>query len=194
MFQSNVLRTATRIALLFVCLSTFCQPMVIHAQSGESVQELKQRSAELVKQQKYTEALPILEKLSKAEPNNPETFFYLGFALIAQGHITNDDAARRALRIRARNAFLKSKDLGSKEPVVDALIQSLPADGSGGNGFSQNANANVLMVEAEAFFSQGKLDDALKNYQRALQLDPALYEAALFSDIVFSQRSDFPQA
>jgi len=37
------------------------------------------------------------------------------------------------------------------------------------------------MVEAEALFSQGNLNDALKNYQKALQLDPKLYEAALFS-------------
>lgn len=194
MFQCNFLNTASRIALLFFCLSTFCQPMAIHAQTGESVQELKQRSTELVKQQKYTEALPILEKLSIAEPANPQTFFFLGFALIAQEHITKDDAARRALRIRARNAFLKAKELGSKEPIVDALIQSLPADGSGGNGFSQNAGANALMVEAEAFFSQGKLADALKNYQQALQLDAALYEAALFSGDVYTHRGDFPQA
>jgi tetratricopeptide (TPR) repeat protein len=194
MFQCDFLNTAARIALLFFCLSTFCHPMAIHAQAGESVQELKQKSAELVKQQKYTEALPILEQLSIAEPNNPETFFYLGFALIAQGNISKDDATRRALRIRARNAFLKAKELGSKEPVLDALIQSTPADGSGGNVFSQNATANALMVEAEAFFSQGKLDDAVKNYQRALQLDPALYEAALFSGDVYSQHDDFPQA
>jgi tetratricopeptide (TPR) repeat protein len=194
MFQYNFLNTAARIVLLFLCLSTVWQPMAIHARTGHSVQELKQQSGELVKQQKYTEALPILEKLSIAEPNNPETFFYLGFALIAQGHVTKDDVARRALRIRARNAFLKSKELGSKEPVLDALIQSLPADGSGGDGFSQNSNANKLMGEAEAFFSQGKLDDALKSYQSALQLDPALYEAALFSGDVYSQRGDFPQA
>ena len=50
------------------------------------------------------------------------------------------------------------------------------------------------MVEAEALFSQGKLDDALRNYQRALQLDPKLYEAALFSGDVYSHNGDFPQA
>ncbi|HEX8136684.1 MAG TPA: tetratricopeptide repeat protein [Pyrinomonadaceae bacterium] len=155
---------------------------------------MKQKVGELIKQQKYTEALPLLEKLVVAEPNNPETHFYLGFALIAQANVVKDDAARRALRIRARNAFIKSKELGNREPLVDALIQNILPDGSEGKAFSQNAEANKLMTEAEAFFSQGKMDEALKNYQKALQLDPKLYEAALFSGDVYTQRGDFQQA
>ena len=49
------------------------------------------------------------------------------------------------------------------------------------------------MVEAEAFFSQGKHAEALKNYQKALQLDPKLYEAVLFSGDVYTQKGDFAQ-
>ena len=85
------------------------------------------------------------------------------------------------MRVRARAAYIKSKELGIKEPVVDALIHSIPPDGSDGKEFSQNADANRFMIEAESFFSTGKLDDALGNYRKALQLDPQLYEAALFS-------------
>ncbi|MCA1817430.1 MAG: tetratricopeptide repeat protein [Acidobacteria bacterium] len=50
------------------------------------------------------------------------------------------------------------------------------------------------MNKAEASFSLGKLDDALANYQKALQLDPRLYEAALFSGDVYTQRGDYAQA
>ncbi|MEJ7714018.1 MAG: tetratricopeptide repeat protein [Pyrinomonadaceae bacterium] len=78
--------------------------------------------------------------------------------------------------------------------MVESLIQSTPSDGSDGQGFSQNVEANKLMNEAEALFSQGKLEDALKNYQHALQLDPQLYESALFSGDVYTQRGDFNQA
>jgi tetratricopeptide (TPR) repeat protein len=78
--------------------------------------------------------------------------------------------------------------------VVEALIQSLPPDGSDTGSFSQNLLANAAMVEAESLFGQGKLDDALKDYQKALSLDPKLYHAALFSGDVYMQRSDFPQA
>jgi tetratricopeptide (TPR) repeat protein len=194
MFQSNFVKVSARLAILFFCLSTVWPPMPTYAQDGESVQELKQKVAGLMKQQKYTEALPILEKLAIAEPNNPEIHFYLGFALIAQANVAKDDGTRKALRVRARNAFIKSKELGNTEPLVDALIQNILPDGSEGKAFSQNAEANRLMTEAEALFSQGKLDDALKNYQRALQLDPKLYEAALFSGDVYTQRGDFQQA
>jgi tetratricopeptide (TPR) repeat protein len=194
MSQYHFVKISARLAILFICLSALWLPAPIHAQGGENVQELKQRVSALLKQQKYTEALPILEKLLSAEPDNAETHFYLGFALIAQANVTKDDVTRKALRVRARNAFIKSKELGNNESVVDALIQSIPPDGSEGKSFSQNAEADKLMTEAEALFSQGKLDDALRNYQRALQLDPRLYEAALFSGDVYTQRGDFQQA
>lgn len=194
MFQSNFVKTPVRLAILLFCLSAVWSPAPTYAQGGDNIQELKQKAVELMKQQKYTEALPILEKLVVAEPNNPDIHFYLGFALIAQGNVEKDQATRKALRIRARNAFIKSKELGNNEPVVDALIQNIQPDGSEGKAFSENAEANRLMTEAEAFFSQGKLDEALKNYQKALQLDPKLYEAALFSGDVYTQRGDYQQA
>lgn len=190
MFQNGFVSIAARLALLLFCLSTIWQPAVIYAQAGENLQQLKQKAGELVKQQKYTEALPLLEKLLLVEPNNPEMHFYIGFALIAQANNTKDVAVRKSLRIRARTAFIKSKELGIKQPAVDALIQSMPPDGSEGRAFSENAEANKLMVEAEAVFSQGKLDDALRSYQKALQLDPKLYEAALFSGDMYTQKGD----
>ncbi|HKC65979.1 MAG TPA: tetratricopeptide repeat protein, partial [Pyrinomonadaceae bacterium] len=194
MSQKNFVKTAARFALLFFCLSVAWQPVAAHAQTGDNLQELKQKAADLMKQQRYTEALPILEKIVAAEPDNAETQFYLGFALIAQANSTKDAAPRKLLRVRARSAFIKSQQLGNKEPLVDALIQSIPPDGSDGKSFSQNAEADKLMTEAEAFFSQGKLDEALKNYQKALELDPTIYEAALFSGDVYTQRGDFQQA
>ncbi len=194
MFRCKFVTVVIHLAFLVFCLLPVWQPVPVCAQTGESVAEWKQKVADLTKQQKYTEALPILEKLVIAEPSNAETHFYLGFALIAQATNTKDAAVRKALRARARTAFIRSKELGIKEPVVDALIQSTPADGSDGKVFSQNTEANKAMTEAEALFSQGKLDGALTLYSKALQLDPTLYHAALFSGDVYIQRGDFPQA
>lgn len=177
-----------------MALSIFCVTKALHAQTGESIVELKQKVEALIKQQKYTEALPVLERLVVAEPDNAQTHFYLGFALLAQANNTKDSATRQALRVRARNAFIKSKELGNEEPLVDALIGDIPPDGSDGQSYSENTEANELMVEAEAFFSQGRLDEAFNNYQKALQLDPKLYEAALFSGDVYTQRGDYNQA
>lgn len=194
MLKNSIIRVAAGFALLLFCAPTIWQPMSIYGQDGESVSQLEKKVEELLKQVKYTEALPLLEKLLIAEPNNPRTHFDLGFALMAQANVTNDATAKKSLRIRARNEFIKSKELGIEEPIVDALIQSMAPDGSEGAAVSGNEAAVKIMAEAEAYFAQGKLDKALKNYQRALELDPKLYEAALFSGDVYVHREDFKQA
>ena len=78
------LTIATCLAVLLFVLSSFCCPPV-SAQTDESLAELRQRVLELTKQTKYTEALPLLEKIVAAEPDNTEMHFQLGFALIARG-------------------------------------------------------------------------------------------------------------
>lgn len=187
--QRHALRRILLCPLLLLTLS-----LPAYAQGGEDLAAMKEKAAELVKQTKYTEALPLLEKIVAAEPDDAQTQFFLGFALIGQANNTKDAAARKALRIRSRAAFVRAKELGLREPIVDALIQNMPPDGSEGAALSANAEADKLMTEAEAFFSQGKFDEALKNYQAALKLDPKIYTAALFSGDVYTQRGDFQQA
>jgi tetratricopeptide (TPR) repeat protein len=194
MFCPKLLTVSTCLAVILFGLSSsfYCSPA--SAQTGESIKELKEKVLDLTKQTRYTEALPLLEKIVVAEPDNAEMRFYLGFALIAQANNTRDEVQRKALRLRARATFVKSKELGNQVPLVDALIHSIPLDGSEGAAFSQNIAANSLMTEAEAFFAQGKLDQALNDYQKALELDPKLYHAALFAGDVFIQKGDFAQS
>ena len=182
------------LAVWLICLSTMSQPAETRAQTKENIDELKEQATALFNQQRLTEALPLLEKIVAAEPRNARMVFDLGFALFAKAITLDDGKPRRDLRVRARAAFVKAKDLGIEEPIVDALIQSLPLDGSAGAAFSENAEANALMVRAEGFFSQGNLDAALRDYQRALELDPKLYHAALFCGDVFVQKGDYNQA
>lgn len=194
MFRLKSLRVATCLAVVLFCLSSSFYCSTVTAQNGESVEKLKARVLELTEQTKYLEALPLLEKLVVAEPDNAQMHFYLGFALIAHANNTKDADKRIALSKRARAAFVRAKELNIAEPVVDALIASIPLDGSLGQSFSENIAANSLMTQAEAFFSQGKLDEALGNYQKALTLDPRLYHAALFSGDVFMHKEDFANA
>jgi tetratricopeptide (TPR) repeat protein len=179
----------TLLALLFL---SFASVSPIQAQEGTA--DLKRRASGLLKENNFTEALPLLEKIAAAEPNDGETQFYLAFALLGQAKNTKDDAARKALRVRARQAFVKAKSLNFDEPKLDALILSLPEDGSDSAGFTPNTKVNQIMEEGEAFFSQGKPDEALKKYQEALELDPKLYHAALFSGDIYMQKGDFAKA
>jgi tetratricopeptide (TPR) repeat protein len=194
MSSLKLVRIAPRCAVVLFCLSAVWNTAATRAQGGDSLAELKEQAVALMQQTRYTEALPLLEKIVAAEPGNAEMHFQLGFALIGQANNTQEGPTRRDLRIRARNAFVKAKELGVKEPIVEALIQSIPSDGSPGAAFSQNAEANALMTRAEGSFAQGKFDDALKDYKRALELDPKLYHAALFSGDVFMEKGDYNQA
>jgi tetratricopeptide (TPR) repeat protein len=183
--------------LVTLFLVLLCSPlMIVAAQepAPESANDLKRKASELLKETRYTEALPILEKIATLQPNDGETQFYLGFALAGQAANTKDDAARKALRLRARAAFVKAKSLNFDEPRLDALISGLPEDGSDAEDFSPNSKANELIKEGEALFSQGKKDEALKKYQEALELDPKLYHAALFSGDIYLQKQDYAQA
>jgi len=178
----------TLLALLFLSVA------LVSPTQAQTTAELKQRVSGLLKENNFTEALPILEKIAAAEPNDGETQFYLAFALLGQAKNTKDDAARKSLRVRARQAFVKAKSLNYDEPKLDALILSLPEDGSDSPGFTPNTKVNQIMQEGEAFFSQGKPDEALKKYQEALELDPKLYHAALFSGDIYLQKGDFANA
>lgn len=183
--------TVSLAALLFCLSGLFSAP--VFAQAGESTAEMKQKVEELVKQTKYLETLPLLEKIVVVEPDNAWMQFYLGFALHAHSRNSKDAAERKALNLRARAAFVKAKELEINEPLVEALIASIPVDGSERTSFSPNIAANSLMIEAETFFIHGKLDEALAKYQKALALDPKLYHAALFSGDVLVRKGDFAQ-
>lgn len=195
--RADALRAAARLALLLCLLPAArvsAEARAARLQSGETVAEMERKVGDLMKGQKYTEALPILEKLAAAKPDDAEVQFQLGFALMAQAQNSKGAAERKSLRVRALAAFMKSKALGNTAPVVDALIGSIPPDGSESGKFSKNAEADRLMEEAEGFFSSGKLDAALADYQKALQLDPTLYAAALFSGDVYTNRDDYQNA
>lgn len=194
MTKSKVNLTRLASALLTLALTlTFTQ---IASAQTDDLEQTKKKAAALIDDLKYIEAFPLLEKIVAAEPNNGEMHFYLGFALIAKANATDmpDAAARRNMRVRARAAFVRAKQLGYDRPLVDALITSLPPDGSEGAPFSSNPAADEIMKTAEAHFSKGELDEALKNYQKALVLDPKLYHGALFSGDVYLHKNNYEQA
>lgn len=166
----------------------------VKAQTADEISSMKVKVAELIGADKYTEALPILEKLAKAEPDNADTQFYLGFMLLAQSKNTKDKEAARVLNVRARQSFVRAKQLGSTQKVLDAFIESLPENGVVENQYSKNNEADEAMQQGEAAFTQGKIDEALKLYQKSYALDPKNYFAALFSGDMYLRKQDFANA
>ncbi len=178
------------LSIIFICL---LMTAAVIAQNEEP-EVLKSRAETLVAQQKFTEALPLYEKLAVMFPKDAMVYRNFGFSLLGQAANTQDADARRQLRIRARKAFGNASDLGDKSLLIKGMLDGLPEDGRDAEGFSDNAEANKAMQRAEGFFSSGKMDEAFKAYQEALSLDPRCYFAALFSGDVMMQTNKYDEA
>jgi tetratricopeptide (TPR) repeat protein len=180
-----------RILLCFLVLIAL-SPLV-PAQSDKTAQ-LRAEAFRLMDALKYIEALPLLEKLAAASPNDPDVMRNLAFALMGQAKNTPDASAAKALRARARAAFVQAKAAGDDSPMVAGMIDSIAPDGGEEGSFTAHKQAEAIMQKGEAAFSTGKLDEALELYQQALKLDPKLYHAALFSGDVYAHKQKYADA
>ena len=170
---STILKLA--ICITFVC--TLAAPIF-----GQTDYESeRRRAAQLLDESKIQQALPIFEKLVQQRPDDPDAQFYLGFCLVAKATDTPDPAARKQLRLSAREHLLRAKQLGMADALLDQLLGQLPPDGSEPVKFSNIPAAEAAMNEGEAAYTRGELDKAFAAYGRALQSDPKLYVAALFA-------------
>ena len=191
--MKHIFRPVCRYAALIVVSILFCFSLTVVAQT-EDPDTLKARAEVLIDAQKFTEALPLYEKLTVQFPKDSLVFRNFGFALLGQAANTEDSETRRQLRIRARDTFTIARDLGDRSLLVVGLIEGLPPDGRDGQGYSDNTAANKAMQKGEALFSSGQMADAFKAYQEALALDPRCYYAALFSGDVKLQTKNFDEA
>lgn len=174
----------TSLALLLAFFA--CLTVTVRAQENDAEAV---RATQLFQSGKYAEAIPLLENLIKRNPQNPTFYVQAGLATyIASNSITDEQELKRQ-RLRARAFLLQAKKLGVEYEWADAVLDSIPADGSGGNaGFSANKEADKLMREGEAVFSRGEFIKAAKLYEQALAIDPKLYSAALYAgDMYFKQ-------
>ncbi len=181
-----------KLQTLALCLVIFVSLTV--AVNAQTVDELRQKVAVLVEANKFLEALPMLEKLAATDPNDANIQFYLGFAYLNKATVITKTDEGKLFRIKSRETFLKARLLGKQSLLLDSLIESISPDGVKKGQFSYNAEAENLMSEAESFFAQGKMDEALAKYQKALTLDPKIYYAALFSGDVYTQKVKYDLA
>lgn len=169
-------------------------PSPTFAQASDSYETERARAHSLLNEGKFLEALPVFEKLSKERPTDAEVMFGLGFSMLAKANTDKDPEARKQGRIRARANLVRAKELGFEHPLLQSLLDAMRPDGEAAESFSSNKEADAAMREGEAAFVQGDIDKALAAYQRALQLDPQLYEAALFAGDMYNKKDQPEQA
>ena len=178
------------VVLLFASLLVSSAPPFFAAQDDEE----RRRAFQLYKDGKHTEALPAFEKLAAKYPNDPAVLENYGLLLVTQAVTLKDPAARKQARLRGREILERAEKLGANSVLLKATLESVPPDGSEGPGFSAKKEVDEAMREGESAFASGNYPKAIEMYQRALLLDPNLYEAALFIGDVYFKSADQPKA
>ena len=176
--------TAKRI-FLNVCLLTiaaviFSAPARVVAQPADYAAE-RQRALQLYEENKFADAIPILEKLVKIKSDDLDLWERLGWATLVVAGTIKDSTERKQARDRARAALLRAKALGDDSNLLRAGLENLAGPDPTELSFSMKKEADDAMREGEEAHARGDLDKALSRYKRALELDPQLYEAALYA-------------
>ena len=178
------------ILLLFLLLAP-----CVTARAPQTDDEERRRAFRLFKEVKYAEALPAFEKLAASHPNDAGVLEIYGLLVLSESTYLKDPAARKQGRMRAREILVRAEKLGAESALLKTMLASIPADGGDeANGFSTKAGVNEALREGEAAFVAGDTAKAIEMYQRALLLDPNVYEAALFLGDVYFKLADHQKA
>lgn len=154
----------------------------------------RQQAFALFKDAQWIEALPLFEKLAVRYPEDAEVLEALGLMLVGQNAYLKDAAARKEARRRGREFLVRAQTLGANSALLKSMIESTPVDGGGDARFAAKKEVDDAMREGEAAFARNDMPKALEMYQRALLLDPKLYEAALFAGDVYYKTADQKKA
>jgi tetratricopeptide (TPR) repeat protein len=150
----------------------------------------RQRAFQLYKDAKYVEALPLFEQLALKYPEDPDVIENLGMLLFTQSAYLKTPEERKSARKRGRALLVQAQKLGANSTLLKAMLEGIPLDGGNDDSFSPKKEVNEAMHEGEAAFAKGEFPKAIEMYQRALLLDPNLYEAALFTGDVYFKTAD----
>jgi tetratricopeptide (TPR) repeat protein len=176
-------------SLLLLSLLTSAA-LTASAQGPNHLSETRERGLSLYNRGNFVEAAPLLEAVAKAAPNDPVVMEALAFSLYVSTATVEDPVQRKALRERAMAAAVNAKELGDNSYLLQTVFDALNAKDASSIPFSNRVEAETAMREAEAAFARGNYQNALAGYKKALELDPMLYEAAVFAgDVYFKQGS-----
>ncbi|HUF04807.1 MAG TPA: tetratricopeptide repeat protein [Aridibacter sp.] len=148
----------------------------------------------LIEENKYLEALPILERIILSYPSDAELWAHFGIALITNSTVLLTPEERKTEQEKAIKALMRAKQLGTdNDRALDLLDQFESADGSD-NFISDDPEVEKALREGEAYFGRGEYDEAFKAYERAHKIDPKSYEAVLFMGDCFYAQKKFKEA
>lgn len=170
-------------------------PAAAQAKADAADGTKRQTAIALFNQGKRLEALALLEELAQKDPNDSEVLVDLAASLVDHAATLTDADAAAKERFRARDLVQRVWRMGNPSPLAEnlrQLLDELPAIGA--VKFSENPAVEQAMDEGEAAFARRDFDEAIKDYSKALELDPKLYTAALFVGNTYDKQNQFPKA
>jgi tetratricopeptide (TPR) repeat protein len=172
-----------------------CLPLTAQAPADSSDQAKRQQALAFFAEGKRLDALPLLEDLAQKNPQDSDVLVALAASLVEHAATLADANQAAKDRFRARDLLQRAWSLGNTTPLAEnlrQLLEELPANGS--VKFSDNPGVEQAMNAGEAAFARRDFDDALKNYARVLDLEPANYMAVLFTANTYDKKNDFDNA
>ena len=193
--MSKLMRMLVFQLVAAVALYAFTTQIAL-SQTEEEAKEIMVNALTLFKAQRYSESIPYFEKLVKIVPDVPEINFAYGFALLAKSKQDATPEEAKILAEKALEQFKAAKENGLNDPSNDALIKLLSGEISEGEGesFSSNPEANKLVNQGEVYFAQGKYDESIAAFQKALEIDPNIYQAAISLGDCYVAKKDWTNA
>ncbi len=169
---------------------------LVNAQTEEELKESMVKALTLFEAKRYSESIPHFELLVKVMPDAPQLRFAYGFALLAKSKQDATPEEAQILSAKALEQFKAAKQHGLNDPTNESLIKLLSGEinSEDEGSYSENPEANKSMNQGEAYFAQGKYDDALKSFQKALDLDPTIYQAAVSGADSYLSKGDLANA
>lgn len=173
-------------SLLLAILAFVCWPADAFAQSlGQTERE---EAIALYEANNYVAALPLLEKVAANNPQDVGILSRLGFVIYAISSTEKDPTLRRKGRDQARKILLQSQSQGDDSNLTKIILDALVREDARTVPFSNLKAAEGEIRKGEDAFVRGDMEQALAAYKRALELDPQLYEAALYAgDVEFKR-------
>jgi tetratricopeptide (TPR) repeat protein len=181
-----------RIVVLLFCTVASIPSAPAQTKRDPAYTNKREQALRLFNQDKRLEALPLLEELAQKNPNDEDIAVCLAASLVSHAATLMDKHAAASERLRAKSILEKS---GSNNTLAKNLLQLLnEMPGGLDTQFSENPAVEQAMRAGEAAFSRRDYDEAIKNYSRALELEPRNYAAVLFIGNTLFRKQEFAKA
>lgn len=180
-------------AVLFLSLLLSSSVAFAQKPQTEDYDTRRARAFELYKQQNQTAAMELFEVLAVENPRDREVLMMTGILVITHAANYKDAEQKKKERVRGRQLLVRAKELGAESTMLKTLLETIPPDGDIKETIAAS-EAEEIMHDAEIAFAKGDFKKALEAYSRALEKDPKLYLAALFSGDVYRKTGEHDKA